>query len=190
VKTIFLISGKAESGKDTVSNLLMKHLKCGDMWTMHIADNVKRVARNTFGWDNKKDERGRQLLQMIGDGGRQYNPDIWIEYFLYDLDNMISGNMEYGYQDFAVTIPDVRYKNEVLKLLDYCHKRDYNCVTIRVERPNHENKLTEEQRKNSSETELDDWGIWDYKIINDSDLKALERVVLNLLEVGHYEYKS
>lgn len=190
MKTVFLISGKAESGKDTVSNLLMKHLRCENGWVMHIADNVKVIARRDFKWNSKKDEKGRQLLQMIGDGGRKYNPDIWIDYFIEDLDYSTNNCIANGYKDFFITVPDVRYKNEVLKLVDYCHKKDYNCVTIRVERPNHENKLTEEQRKNGSEVDLDDWGIWDYKIINDSDLKALERVVLNILEVGHYECKS
>jgi len=46
---------------------------------MPIASSLKEVATNSFNWDGKKDARGRKLLQDIGDVGRCYNPDIWLD---------------------------------------------------------------------------------------------------------------
>ena len=82
-----------------------------------------------------------------------------------------------------IVVPDVRYKNEVKQLLDWGKQNDVSVLTIRVIRPNHENALTEEQRANSSEVDLDDWGFWDVEIINDSTMQALELTILNTMEV-------
>ena len=182
---LFLISGKAESGKDTVANMLMKNSNVGTNCNYHIANSVKKIAKESFGWDGKKDEKGRALLQLIGDGGRQYDPDIWINKFKDGLDNMLS---MYDKKDLMIVVPDVRYKNEVKKLLDWGKQNDVNVLTMRVTRPNHENALTEEQRANSSEVDLDDWGFWDVEIINDSTMQALEVAVLNTMEVLGIDY--
>lgn len=183
---IVLISGKAESGKDTVANILMRKCMSEVCYNLHIAGNVKRIARESFGWDGLKDERGRALLQLIGDGGRTYNPDIWIDEFLLDLDTILYQNLGV---DFFVVVPDVRYKNEVIKLLDWGHKNNVEVYSVRVERPQHKSKLTKEQLLNSSETDLDNWGFWDVEILNDSTKENLEHSVLNTLEVLGIDYK-
>ena len=183
---LFIISGKAESGKDTVANFIMKNSNCHNNYNLHIANQVKNIARNDFGWDMKKDVKGRELLQLIGDGGRQYNPDIWINKFLQTLDDIV--NPLDKDMNTIIVVPDVRYKNEVIKLVEWGHKNDVATISIRVDRPNHVNSLTEEQRQNGSETDLDDWGIWDVNIINDSTPQDLEATVLNTLEVFGIDY--
>lgn len=182
---IVLISGKAESGKDTVANFLMRKSVAEVCYSLHIAGCVKRIARESFGWDGLKDERGRALLQLIGDGGRQYDPNIWINEFLLDLDCVLS---QTNGKNFLVVVPDVRYKNEVLKILDWGHKNNIEVLSIRVERPNHTNKLTKEQQLNGSETDLDNWGFWDVELINDGTLQDLEATTLNCMEVLNIEY--
>ena len=189
MKTLFLISGKAESGKDTLAKLLMKHLK-GDFLTIaHIADEVKHIAKAEYGWNGIKDEKGRSLLQKIGDGERQKNPNIWIDKFIENLkalyvdrDNLLS-------YDAAVIVSDVRYKNEVIELVNFAHEKDIKCITIRVERPDHKSHLTEEQLKNSSEVDLDNWGIWDFKIINDDTIDSLDLVARRILELSGVKYE-
>ena len=183
---VLLISGKAESGKDTIANMVMKKCVYETCYNLHIAGNVKRIARESFGWDGIKDARGRALLQLIGDGGRQYDPDIWINEFLLDLDEVAKVNKD---REALIVVPDVRYKNEVRKIAKWGQDNDATILSIRVDRPNHKSRLTDEQLANSSETDLDDWGIWDIHFINDGNLDDLEVSVLNSLEVLRLDYK-
>lgn len=46
-----------------------------------LAGPIKEIARSEFGWDGRKDARGRRLLQEIGTVGRHYESDIWLERF-------------------------------------------------------------------------------------------------------------
>ena len=181
---LVLISGKAESGKDTVAKIIENKVNNKfAVITPHIADKVKSIAKEDFGWDGIKDEKGRALLQLIGDGGRQYNPNIWINHFLEFLNNLKESNT-------LVLIPDVRYKNEVIKLVEWGNEKEIQVFRVRVERPNYTNKLNEEQRKNSSETDLDNRGFWDFKVINDSTLENLDKTVDKMLGVMEIGYKS
>lgn len=183
-KMIILISGKAESGKDTVANIIMEHqTKFGNSHNWHFANPVKFIARESFGWDGNKDERGRNLLQLIGDGGRAYNSDIWVQEMLSNLESAFNHSLRTREDGLIVVIPDTRYKNEVEKILKFGFDNGVKVVTIRIERPNHKNRLTDAQRMNSSETNLDNWGLWDFKIINDSTKENLEKSVWNVLEV-------
>ena len=183
-KMIILISGKAESGKDTVANIILgKQTKFGNAYNWHFASPVKFIATHSFGWDGKKDKAGRALLQMIGDGGRNYNPNIWVNEMLRSLSSACNHSLKSETDGILIVIPDTRYKNEIEQVLKFGEENDVSVVTIRVERPNHKNHLTSKQRSNSSETDLDDWKLWDFKIVNDSTKEALENVVLNVLEV-------
>lgn len=189
MKTLILISGKAESGKDTLAKLFMKHLK-GDFTSItHIADEVKFIAKTKYNWNGIKDEVGRSLLQKIGDGARQENPDIWIDKFISNLELLYQNDESILEKEVSILVPDVRYKNEVLKLIDFAHKKDINCITVRVERPGHKSKLSNEQLKNGSEVDLDDWGIWDFKVINDSSINALEQITIRILELSGVKYE-
>lgn len=181
---IVLISGKAESGKDTIANLIMQGAtEYGVYLNLHIADAVKKIAVENFGWNLKKDTKGRELLQLIGDGGRHYNPDIWVDKFIKELEKSIKEYATIDEVPLTILVPDTRYKNEVIKILAWGDRTGNEVLTLRVERPNYENKLTQEQRENSSETDLDNWGIWDFSIVNDSDIDALKNVVNNVLYI-------
>jgi hypothetical protein len=46
-----------------------------------LAAPIKEIARTGFGWDGRKDARGRRLLQEIGTVGRNYAPDLWLDRF-------------------------------------------------------------------------------------------------------------
>ena len=66
-----------------------------------------------------------------------------------------------------VIIPDVRFPNEIDKMCD-----NFNCITVRVIRPDFDNGLTDEQKNHPSETALKDYPM-EYELINDGDLKKL-----------------
>ena len=64
-------------------------------------------------------------------------------------------------------IPDCRYKNEALGFLDFDYKN------IRIERPDFDNRLTEEQKKHISETEMTTFSEYNEVIINNGSLDDL-----------------
>ena len=64
-------------------------------------------------------------------------------------------------------IPDVRFPNEIDKMCD-----NFNCITVRVIRPDFDNGLTDEQKNHPSEIALKDYPM-EYELINDGDLKKL-----------------
>ena len=76
--TIITFSGKAQHGKDASLEILKHHLEENGKTVMAIgyADYLKEMAAANFGWDGKKDERGRSLLQNVGEAYRGKDPNF------------------------------------------------------------------------------------------------------------------
>lgn len=160
---VILISGSARFGKDSTAfmmkELLEKQKK--KVLIIHYADNLKLFAKNYFGWSGQKDQKGRELLQWLGtDVIRKNYEDTWVDMVVALLKGI---KTLYDY----IIIPDVRFPNEIDRMRD-----NFDCITVRVIRPNFDNGLTEEQRKHPSETALDNYPM-EYELINDGDLKKL-----------------
>lgn len=146
---IVCISGKAQHGKDTTAKLLEETLEAqgNRVLIAHYGDLVKYVCKNFFGWDGKKDEKGRTLLQRVGtDKIRAVSPDYWVDFIVSILDIFCD---EWDY----VLIPDTRFPNEYEIYETY----GMDAILLRVVRPNFVSPLTEEQQKHASETALDDY---------------------------------
>lgn len=142
-RTLILISGKAQHGKDTAGEYLETR------WGFRrfaFADALKEIARTAFRWDGCKDTPGRILLQEMGSCARHYDPDFWPKRLAEQI-------RECGLPE-RVVITDWRFKNEegaIARLLP-----EYSCVlTLRVNRPDFDNGLSEEAKVHVSETELD-----------------------------------
>lgn len=124
---VILISGKAGSGKTTVAE--MSEQKLLDIPSMTIfrygfADPIKYIAKAFFGWDGKKDERGRRLLQMIGAVGREYDENIWVKHLLNQMDKK-AGILPFNF----VIVHDWRFPNELAYLKQ---NPTLEVVTIRL----------------------------------------------------------
>ena len=160
---VILVSGKAQSGKDSTAFIMRELLEKQQkkVLIIHYADNLKLFAKNYFGWNGIKDEDGRKLLQWLGtDVIRKNYKDTWVDMIIALLKGI---QTLYDY----IIIPDVRFPNEVDKMCD-----NFDCVTIRIIRPNFDNGLTDEQKNHPSETALDDYPM-EYELINYGDLKNL-----------------
>jgi hypothetical protein len=125
---LVLIAGKKHHGKTTVSDYLFHQLvnKFPTLPTQQesLASPIKINAMEFYGWDGQKDEKGRKLLQEIGDTGRNYDEDIFCKY----LDNRCLSGL---FIPNVVIIDDWRYPNEK----EYFAKSFmYDITTIRVER--------------------------------------------------------
>lgn len=145
---VICISGKAGHGKDTAAEFLKAQLELGGNKVLitHYADLVKYICKELFGWDGKKDEKGRALLQYVGtDIVRSRIPDYWVR-FISDMLGFFGGEWDY------VLIPDCRFWNEV----NYLIESGFDVTHMRVVRDGYDSGLTEEQKNHPSETDLDD----------------------------------
>lgn len=142
-KVILLVSGKAQSGKDTFASYLPDYRKYA------FADKLKEYAYK-LGWDGIKDDKGRKFLQDLGTACREYNPDIWVKM----LCNILSNESKYPHR---IIITDCRYYNEIDLMQKWGLHNGYKSTTIRIERPAFSNDLSEETRYHSSETALDNY---------------------------------
>ena len=164
---IYIIGGKAKSGKNTFGELLRDNLKeygykpC----VMQITEPLYSYARNYFEYDMEKDEKPREFLQKMGIEiirEKLNKPNFLINRLKEDIE--ILSNF---FDTFIIT--DARLENEFINL-----KKTYtNVTTIKIERENYYVELSEEEKNHITETEIDKFDEFDYKIIN-SGYSSLE----------------
>lgn len=155
-RKFILISGKAESGKDTSASAMSDYLATiGKSFTIvRFGDMLKSILKTFSGWNGEKDIAGRQLLQ---DTSNSYRKNVSDTYF----PEMLSGVIKAIYPDVEyILIPDTRYPQEIETIMSNFANDDVFCV--RIERMNHENRLTNEQRLHDSEVSLDAYEYFDY----------------------------
>lgn len=164
---VITVSGKAEAGKDTSAKLLKEKLEeLGYSAVIyHYADLLKFICEKFFGWDGQKNEEGRSLLQYVGtEVVRAKYPDYWVD-FVKGLLKLFPNEWDF------VIIPDTRFPNEIDLI-----KQEFDCVAVRVTRPNYENHLTQEQRQHASEVALDAY-MFDYEITNLGNMLSLQEEI-------------
>ncbi len=169
---IICVSGKAEAGKTTTAKVAKTILeeKGFRVLVTNYAGILKYICTAFFGWDGKKDEQGRELLQRVGtDIVRKQDQDFWVN-LMKSLLIMFDDEWDY------VFIDDVRFPNEIEVLQD-----KFDVFKLRIERPNYENSLTEAQRQHESEVRLDDYE-FDYTLINPGDVRIRD-VVYDFIKV-------
>lgn len=170
---IILIAGSAQNGKDTAASILKYHfeLKEKKCLILRYGDYLKFLCKEHFGWDGKKDIRGRTLLQVYGtEKARDNNPNIWVNVL---IDTIKAFGSEYDY----VLIPDFRYPNEYTQWLN----NGYNPFTFWVHRYDFDNGLTEEQKNHRSETSLLDFD-FDWNISVPSKIEKLSDALINMVK--------
>lgn len=168
---VITVSGKAEAGKDTSAKLLKEKLEeLGYSAVIyHYADLLKFICEKFFGWDGQKNEEGRSLLQYVGtEVVRAKYPDYWVD-FVKGLLKLFPNEWDF------VIIPDTRFPNEIDLI-----KQEFDCVAVRVTRPNYENHLTQEQRQHASEIALDAY-TFDAEIMNMGEIQGLREEVENFV---------
>jgi ABC-type oligopeptide transport system ATPase subunit len=167
---IVLINGKAASGKTTTARIIKRYLeeKGNRVLITPFAAYLKFICKEYLEWDGKKDEQGRHTLQYVGtDLVRKKNPNFWSN-TIVEFIKVFSDEFDY------FIIDDCRFPTEV----DCFDGFDY--ITIRVERPDHENHLSPEQRIHESETALDNWAFHIY-FANYEGLDILEDNVRKMM---------
>ena len=177
MKQIFLISGKAQHGKDSTAKFLKEKL-LGETLILHYADYLKMIAKLYLSWDGEKDEKGRTLLQWLGTDRVRVGlnrPLFWVQ-GVCDVIDITFDKYEY------FCIPDCRFPNEVF----YPKARFPGFVTcINVIRDGFANGLSKEQKLHPSEIALDGFQ-FDYTIHSSSGLSSLSIEVDKFLKWRKY----
>ena len=151
-KIIVALGYKAQAGKDTCAKYLVENY---GFTRLAFADGVKTVGREAFNWNEKKDDRGRKLLQGVGLVARDYDMDFWI--------NKLENSPKF-LESNKVVIPDTRFQNEV----SWVRSRGGYLVKI-----DGRGGLEGEVGKHASEVDLDGFEDWDFVVDNSSLLAAL-----------------
>ena len=179
------ISGKAESGKDTAAGFIIEVFERPRRTA--FADDLKLQALEA--WDTERhpyahllpllDDDGklrvadnlkqgnaafRSFLQDFGQGKRREDPEYWVR--------RAFARHEARHHGRPMVIPDVRYVNEADEVLAR------RGILLRIERPSHQNRLTEAQRLHPSECDLDDYEKFTAILVNNGDPVAFLGQVL------------
>ena len=114
------LCGKAGVGKTLTANAIVQFVP--EAIIMPLAQPLKRLARDYFGWDGSKDDRGRALLQHLGtDTGRAWDENFWVKKWtsaVFDIWRQAP--------DAGIVVDDVRFQNEV----DAIHQLGGITVTL------------------------------------------------------------
>ena len=167
---IYLICGKAGSGKNEVANHLAENLD--NTVVTGFSKYIKQFALELTDWDGTDSHKPRKFLQEMGDNLRAIDPDFLTKRMAEDIEVYASQGIQ------NVIISDVRLLHEI----EYFKKiKKYNVITIRVNSEVSKRVLTEEQKEHHTETELDNYQGYDFVIVNAFD-RSLYSEVERILE--------
>ena len=159
---IFIISGKARSGKNEISKIIEKSYSNQKSITISFGYYIKDYAKRISDWDGSEETKPRDLLQHLGIElvRNKIDKRLFIDRILQDIEI-------FSYFYDIIIVSDARLLDEITIL-----KEKYpNSVSIRVVRNDYENNLTEEQKNHLTETDLDNFNDFDYIVENDENLE-------------------
>ena len=173
---IYILSGKAKSGKDAVAKIITncyKNKKCISLsYSYYLKDYIKRIT----GWDGSEETKPREMLQQIGIEliKNKINDRLFINRLIEDIEVF-----SYFYDIIVVT--DAR----IIEEIEIPKQKLNNVVTIRINRKNIDNNLTFEQKEHLTEIALDNYSNFDYIVDNNKTYQDLEKEVLKIMEVEY-----
>ncbi len=172
LKKIYVLSGKARSGKDTVANYIKELLPDKKIIFLAYASTLKDYAKKISNWDGSDETKPRELLQELGTTliRKQIDSEMLIRRVMEDIE-------VYSYFYEIIIITDARLKEEVLTPV----KRFESVSNLHLIR-DVENNLTEKQQHHLTETGLDDFHDYDYVIDNNGTLEELKEKVKEILQ--------
>lgn len=172
---IFLISGKAQNGKGTVSKILKDKLeeKGLKVCEIQIMRTLKGYLKDYFDWDGKEETKPRKMLQQLGT--EMIREKLNKPYFHIDR---LTEDIEVLSNFFNVFIVnDIRLPLEI----EMMKERFEKVVSIHVVREDYVSPLEPSEQNHVTELALDDYDKFDYKIVNFS-LKVLENDIIKIID--------
>ena len=164
---VYMICGKARSGKDTFGEYLKEELESRGkkVCTVHLVNSLKDMIYHYFGWDGNDETKPRELLQRLGTDiirNKMHKDMFFINRTLEDMEILSE-----FYDTFI--IPDCRLPIEI-KSIKYKYP---DTKVIKVIRDGFESNLSDTEKAHITETALDNYADFDYYIHN-TTLEKLE----------------
>lgn len=156
---IFLIAGKAGSGKGEVAKLIKEYYiyKLENCVITEYSKYLKKFAQELTDWDGNPNTKPRKYLQELGDKIRKLNGKYFTSNMINDLNI---------YKEFTdnVVISDVRLPEEIEEI-----KLNFdNVYAICVENQFGSSKLSIEEQSHITEVALENYDEFDYILANDT----------------------
>ena len=173
---IFIISGKARSGKTETAKIIENYYKEKKCITISFAYYLKDYIRRIIGWDCNENTKPRELLQHLGIEliKNKIDDKLLINRILQDIE-------VFSYFYDIIIISDARLVEEIESI-----KTKYpNSISIRINRDIIDNGLTKEEKMHITETGLDNYKNYDYIINNNNN--SLEERIIKILDEVEYE---
>ncbi len=167
---IFLIAGKAGSGKNEVANIIKENLD--NTVITSFSKYIKLFTLELTNWDGRDISKPREYLQNMGDKLRAIDEDFLTKRILEDTLLYKNEGIE------NVVISDVRLVHEI----EYFKKlNNFEVISIRVNSLDSKRVLTDNEKEHHTETALDMYQGFDY-IVNNDFSENLEKEIINILE--------
>lgn len=172
---IFIVSGKANSGKDTTCQLINNYIKLKGLKSVNLqfSSYIKMYAKQITSWDGSEDTKPRSLLQYLGTEVIRNNIDT--KFFIRRI---IEDIKVYSYYYDVITISDARMPDEI----DDIYNEFKNVYRIKIKRDDFNNNLSDNENAHFSEVALDNYENCDYIIINDSSIDELNKKIKNIID--------
>lgn len=154
---IYLIAGKARNGKDTLASFIREKYEEKGLKTVNVqvSTYIKMYAEKYFGWDGKEETKPRELLQVLGTEVIREKIDP-----LFHINRVCEDIKVLSYFYDVITISDIRAPEEIT-----IPKEKFSRVkVIKITRVDFEEKM--KNRSHYTETALDNFNDYDYKIEN------------------------
>lgn len=180
---VYLVSGGARNGKDTIGNFLEKeYARRGyKVCKSQISKYLKGYVKDYFGWDGEEKTKPRELLQQLGTDvirEKLNKPRFFVDRTIEDID-ILSHFFD------VMIITDIRFPIEITAI-----KEAFDSVkAIHVERINFETELTTSQQAHKTETALNSFSDYDYEIVNDT-LEQLEIDCISIIDKEEQNEKT
>lgn len=164
---IFLVAGKAGSGKNEVAKLIKEYYiyKLETCVITQYSKYIKNFAQELSDWDGNENTKPRRYLQDLGDKIRKVDAKYFVNHMLDDLkiyETMVEN----------VVVSDVRMPEEIEDI-----KLNYdNVYAIYVENQFSKSELTLEEQSHITETALENYNEFDYVLANDVKDTLKEKV--------------
>ena len=163
---VYLIAGKAGSGKNYVASILKEKLSSSIITS--LSKYIKLFAIEMGLWDGNDNNKPREFLQNTGDLMRAIDPNFLTKRLLEDIKVYEKLNIS------NIIVSDVRLINEI----EYLTKNIDNTITIRVNSKDNKRNLTDKEKQHITEIELDNYSNFDYIIDNNQELdKEIDKII-------------
>ena len=176
---LYLIGGKARSGKDTVAKLIQDYAQNSlkKVAILHLTEPLEELAKNYFGWDGKEKTKPRELLQKLGIEiirEKMGEKDL-LKRHLVDKIEILSSFFD------GIVVADLRLIEEFQYLKDKYPK----AKQIHVLREDFDNGLSMEEKIHLTEKDLERDYSYDY-VIQNTSLEQLEMQVKKIVEESRW----